>query len=162
MNSLPQSQEPYRSPRARPEHLTHAVLRFSDGQQSRGELRVFSLTGGLLCLPKPVNHGTQVKLMFLTTAGAVQGAAEMLDAISWGLQPFRFISLTGSDQRRLRSAVESFLRSKLVADAWLERYRAMSISRQPPPKTIPRLLLAGLGFVAALACIIIGYSAFFK
>lgn len=100
--------------------------------------------------------------MFLTPAGAVQGAAEMLDAISWGLQPFRFVSLTRVDQRRLRSAIEASLRSKLVAEAWIDRYRAMSISRQPPSKTIRRLFLASLLFAAVLGSILVCYSAFLK
>src|SRR6516162_8001884 len=134
MNSLPQSPGSYRSPRARPESLTHAVLRFPDGRQSRGELRVYSVTGGLLSLPRPIDHGSRVKLMFMTPTGAVEGAAEMLDAISWGLQPFRFVALTGPDQCRLRDAIESSLRKNLSGDAWIERYRAMSNAMPPPRK----------------------------
>jgi hypothetical protein len=101
--------------------------------------------------------------MFLTPTGAVQGAAEMLDAISWGLQPFRFVSLAGPDQRRLRDAIESSLRKNLAGDAWIERYRAMSIAMQRPRKRIRRMVLAVFVLATLLGCgIIICYNAFLK
>ena len=99
----------YRSPRVRLVSTTPAVLRFPDGRHSRGELRVISLTGGLLSLPRPLDWGSRVKLMFLTQMGAVLGAAEMLHPDSWTSQPFRFVSLDEGDQCRLSAAIELFL-----------------------------------------------------
>jgi hypothetical protein len=105
---FPLSQPPYqcRSPRVRLASNVPVVLRLSDGRQSRGELKVISLTGGLLCLPKPLAWGSHVKLMFLTQAGAVLGVAEMLSPDSWALQPFRFLALNDKDEHRLRAAIE--------------------------------------------------------
>ena len=105
MPTLSQSSANYRSPRARLVS-TPAVLRFPDGRQSRGELRVISLTGGLLFLPRTLDRGSRVKLMFLTQTGAVLGAAEMLKPDSWVSQPFRFVSLDERDQCRLSAAIE--------------------------------------------------------
>jgi hypothetical protein len=67
-------------------------------------LEVFSLTGGLLSLPKLLNRGTKARLMFLTETGPVLGVAEMLKPVSWKEQPFRFVELYENDQRRLQAA----------------------------------------------------------
>ncbi len=104
MNSSPQQRIP-RAPRMRPSEFTPAVLRATDGGCTSGELQVFSVTGGLLSLPKLLNKGSQVKLMFLTKTGPVLGVAEMLNPISWTEQPFKFITLEENDQRRLRAAI---------------------------------------------------------
>lgn len=162
MNALPQSYANYRSPRARLESLTPAVLRFPDGRQSRGELRVVSATGGLLRLPGPVNRGSRVKVMFLTQTGAVLGAAEMLEPLSWALQPFRFVSLDGADQCRLRGVIQSSLGQNGAGDEWLDRYRAKRIRGGPPRKRISRRLLAGLTLAAVLACAAIVCRVFLK
>jgi hypothetical protein len=45
--------------------------------------------------------------MFLVRTGLVVGAAEMLHPTSWGLQPFRFLTLYEDDQRRLEGAIHS-------------------------------------------------------
>ena len=58
-----------------------------------GSLEVFSSTGGLLSLQKPLIRGTRIKVMFLTQSGPVLGAAEMLSPVSWTQQPFRFVAL---------------------------------------------------------------------
>ena len=106
MATISQSSANYRSPRARLVSTTPVVLRFPDGHHSRGELRVISLTGGLLSLPRTLDQGSRVKLMFLTQTGAVLGAAEMLYPNSWTSQPFRFVSLDEGHQCRLSAAIE--------------------------------------------------------
>jgi hypothetical protein len=45
--------------------------------------------------------------MFLTDAGTVLGTAEMLPSISGTLQPFRFVVIDESDERRLRDVIQS-------------------------------------------------------
>ena len=106
MDTLSQPSANSRSPRAWLVSPTPAVLRFPDGHHSRGELKVISLTGGLLSLPKTLDQGSRVKLMFLTQTGAVLGAAEMLSPNSWTSQPFRFVSLDERDQCRLSAVIE--------------------------------------------------------
>jgi hypothetical protein len=110
------SQESYyhRRPRARLYSTTPVALRFADGRQSRGELKVVSLTGGLLSLQRPVDWGCRVKLLFLTQTGVVLGEAEMLSPDCWSLQPFRFVSLGEGDQCRLKAAIELSLRQNVV------------------------------------------------
>ncbi len=102
---------------------TPAVVRARDGCR-KGKLQTVSLTGGLLYLPKPVDQGALVKLMFLTERGAVLGAAEMLSAISWSLQPFKFLKLHDDDQRRLESTIHNVLQRSWYARVQMERYRA--------------------------------------
>jgi hypothetical protein len=100
--------QPYgRSPRLQFVHATPAVLRFQNGIRVRGKLQVISVTGGLLCLPNPLEQGSRVKLMFLTDTGTVLGTAEMLPSISGTQQPFRFITIDGSHERRLRDVIQS-------------------------------------------------------
>jgi hypothetical protein len=114
---------PVRSPRVSFAENTPAVVRSRDGCR-KGKLQTVSLTGGLLYLPKPVDQGSQVKLMFLTRSGSVLGAAEMLSPISWSLQPFKFLKLYDDDQRRLEATIQSSLKQK--RSDWIQResYRA--------------------------------------
>jgi hypothetical protein len=113
-----------RAPRTRFAETTPAVLRFQDGQRVQGKLQVISLTGGLLCLSKPLDHGCLVKLMFLTSGGSVLGAAEMLRPVSWSLQPFKFVALHYTDERRLQVAIQSSLDQSLSNLGQMEKYRA--------------------------------------
>ena len=82
-----------RAPRTCFAETTPAVLRCQDGRRVPGKLQVISVTGGLLSLSKPLDQGSQVKLMFLTPRGAVLGAVQMLSPVSWNLQPFKFVGL---------------------------------------------------------------------
>ena len=149
MTTLPQSAATYRSPRARLASTTPAVLRSPDGSRSHGELQVVSLTGGLLFLPKPLNKGAQVKLMFLANKGTVLGDAEMLTPIDWGLQPFRFLSLEEADQRRLRTIIQSCLQQNNLEQDWMDKYRARLCYNTPPTKRrIFRRILALLTLTA--------------
>jgi hypothetical protein len=100
---------PRRPDRARFADTVPAVLRFSDGQRASGKLRVVSVTGGLLSLPRPIRQGSVAKLMFLTSAGSVLGSAEMLSPVSWELQPFRFLGLPDDDHTRLQAAIQTSL-----------------------------------------------------
>lgn len=96
----------WRSPRLRFAHTTPAVLRVGNGQRVRGKVQIVSLTGGLLCLSSPLDKGSQVRLMFLTDAGAVLGTAEMLASVSASQQPFRFVEMDDDVERRLRELIQ--------------------------------------------------------
>jgi hypothetical protein len=106
MSYLPQPHRPQRPKRVRPAEYTPAVLRIEDGSCTQGELELFSITGGLLSLPKLLDRGSRAKLMFLTQTGPVLGETELLRPISWTEQPFRFVGLQENDRRRLRSAIQ--------------------------------------------------------
>lgn len=105
MAPLPQLDSLKRSPRLRLANALPTVLRFEDGHRNQAELETVSLTGGLLRVPTPLYHGSRVKVMFLTDAGAILGAAEMLKPVSWRLQPFRFTALDENSRRRLTSVI---------------------------------------------------------
>src|SRR5580704_18507166 len=105
MTYLPSSDARRRAPRTSFAELTPAVLRCKNGRRISGKLQVISLSGGLLCLPKPLDQGSQVKVMFLTRKGSVLGAAEMLCPISWGVQPLKFVKLYDDEERRLDAAI---------------------------------------------------------
>lgn len=109
MPCFPPPQALRRAPRTWFAETTPAVLRCQDGRRIRGKLWVISLTGGLLCLSKPLDQGSQVKLMFLTRKGSVLGAVEMLRPETWGLQPFKFVRLYDDDECRLQAAIQSSL-----------------------------------------------------
>ncbi|HXY77237.1 MAG TPA: hypothetical protein VEH47_00370 [Candidatus Acidoferrales bacterium] len=102
------------------------MLRFADGQTTGANLRVISVTGGLLSLSEPVIQGSQVKLIFLTGAGAVLGSAEMLPPVSNGLQPFRFVSLAADDHQRLEALIGQRSSQNESEPAWMEKLRVAS------------------------------------
>jgi hypothetical protein len=133
MNTLPQTISGSRPPRVRFAESTPAVVRFQDGRRATGQLQIVSLTGGLLSVPKPLVKGSQVKVMFLTDKGPVLGAAEMLEPVTWGQQPFRFVSLGDSDRRVLGSAIQSSLRPAASEEDWIEKYRAATLTYQEAP-----------------------------
>ena len=137
MDALSQLHAQLRAPRINLADFTPAVLRFQDGQRASGKLQVLSVNGGLLSLPSPIDQGSQVKLMFLTHAGTVLAAAEMLSPLTSTQQPFRFVSLPVDDRRRLGAAIQSSLNlNPANADAaeqqWMEKLRAASTSENRP------------------------------
>ncbi len=109
MPYLPQTQARRRAERVRFPESTPVVLRSPDGGRFSGHLQVISLTGGLLSMPKPLQQGSVVKLMFLARTGSVLGSAEMLSPMSWDQQPFRFTALHDDDESRLRAAIQMSL-----------------------------------------------------
>lgn len=121
MTYFPPPQSSRRAPRMRLAESTPAVVRLQNGWRIPGKLQVISVTGGLLCLSKLLSQGCPVKLMFLTEAGPVLGAVEMLSPVPGGLQPFRFTTLYDDDRHRLQAAIQS---SQEREDQSVEHYRA--------------------------------------
>lgn len=150
MSSLPPTM-PHRSPRARLAASTPAVFRLADGKSTRGDLRVLSVTGGLVALPKPIDRGSRVMLMFLTQNGTVLGNAEMLAPVSGGQQPFRFVSLDETNRTRLKMVVRDSLAQHHPEYDWVENYRTKLMTRPPARKSFSRALLSIL--TLATACL---------
>jgi hypothetical protein len=123
MTYFPPPQASRRAPRTWFAETTPAVVRCLDGRRIRGKLQIISLTGGLLCLAKPLGRGCQVKLMFLTRKGSVLGVAEMLSPLSWGLQAFKFVRLYDDDELRLQAAIQSSLDQSRRGHGEVERSR---------------------------------------
>ena len=126
MSRSHQSRPSWRWPRAHLDGNNPIVLRFPNGQRTCADLRVISLTGGLLSLSQPVVQGSQVKLMFLTGSGSVLGGAEMLRPVTNALQPFRFVSLTADDNRRLGTLIRERSPQNKSEEVWIEKLRAAS------------------------------------
>jgi hypothetical protein len=124
MTYLPTKHASWRVPRVRFAETTPVVLRCLDGCSVKGKLQVISLTGGLLGLSRPLDQGSQVKLMFLTGEGSVLGVAEMLRPVTWGLQPFKFVKLYEDDRLRLQAVIQSSLEQQRHDRELMERYRA--------------------------------------
>ena len=110
-------------PRVRLPHPTRATLRSPDGSRRQGELKIVSLTGGLVGLPKPLDLRSRVRLKFTTPAGAVRASAEMLKPVSRELQPFRFVALDRGDQRKLKAAIQSYLIQNSARERFVDGYR---------------------------------------
>ncbi|HWW15937.1 MAG TPA: PilZ domain-containing protein [Candidatus Dormibacteraeota bacterium] len=124
MTYFPLPQASRRAPRTSFAEATPAVVRCQDGRRVPGKLQVISVTGGLLCLPDPLDQGSQVKLMFLIHGGSVLGAAEMLSPVSQKLQPFKFVRLYDDDHRRLQAAIQLSLNQNRHNHGQIERGRA--------------------------------------
>jgi hypothetical protein len=117
-------------------------------------LEVFSATGGLLCLPKPLIRGTRIRVMFLTPKGPVLGAAEMLTPVSWTQQPFRFVTPVHGDQPKLQSTGGRYSKLDIPAPQpgspildpepqWINKYRA-AVSQNPPRRPLLERILEAL------------------
>lgn len=124
MKSLPPWQPAARAPRAHLVEPTPAVLRLNDGRRVAGNLKVVSLTGGLLSVAHAVDTGCSAKVMFLTASGMVRGSAEMLSPLSLRLQPFRFVALHSDDQGRLKTAIQRLVDHNRSDLSQIERSRA--------------------------------------
>jgi hypothetical protein len=124
MNSLPTTQYAPRAPRAHFVEPTSAVLRLKDGRRIAGNLKVVSLTGGLLSVAHAIDAGCNAKVMFLTAAGMVLGSAEMLSPLSLRLQAFRFVALRSDDQDRLKTAIQLSIDHNRSDQSQIERSRA--------------------------------------
>jgi len=136
VNALPQLNPDSRAPRCNLTDVTPAVLRFEDGHRTQAQLEVISLTGGRLCLPRPVQPDSHVKLMFVTPAGPVLGTAEMLRPVSISQQPFRFVTLEQDDRRRLQVSIQSSFGQAKHEQEWIDKYRAALDHRQPQKKRL--------------------------
>jgi hypothetical protein len=109
MPYIPQSPDRQRAERVSLEDSTPVVLRSPDGRRCSGKLQLISVTGGLLCLSRPLETGSAVKVMFLTENGSVLGGAQMLSPVAWDRQPFRFVTLYDDDRVRLQATIQSRL-----------------------------------------------------
>jgi hypothetical protein len=155
VNALPQPMPDCRATRLKLAQVTPAVLRFEDGRRTQGQLEVISLTGGILCLPKPVDPDSQVKLLFVTPAGSVLATAEILRPVSGTQQPFRFVALEQDDRRRLQTSIQSSFGLARNEQEWVEKYRAAldhqrPQQRQPFSTPVAALTLAMLSLGSAI------------
>ena len=82
------------------------VFRRLNGERVAGELRCVSRTGGLVVPAALLQPGSMVRLIFVTPKGPVTGRAEMLQPVSRTEQPFRFETISDSDQRRLSAVID--------------------------------------------------------
>ena len=149
MNDLPHNYPTVRATRVHPP-ATSVVLRTHEGLRSQGRLELVSLTGGLLSLARVLNSGVKVKLMFVTDAGPLLVAVEMLPPVSWAQQPFRFLPLCQSDQLRLGTAIQNWLGQTSREQAWIQKYRAAALQRKPSRRSWLKTTLAAIA-ASALA-----------
>jgi hypothetical protein len=153
---------PHRSPRARLASSTPTVFRLPDGSSTRGDLKVVSITGGLVSIPKPLDRGSRVMLMFVTRTGTVLGNAEMLKPVSSDQQPFRFVALDETNRTRLKTVVRESLAHHHPEYDWVDNYRTRLMTKQPPRKRLSRALLAILTLATACAGSVLLYGAYLK
>jgi len=110
MTHYPQSNPTHRAPRIQLA-TTPAVVKLGDGQKTKANIHLVSVTGGLLQLARALSEGDFVEVAFQTSSGNVQGMAEMLNPVRKGqgsvLQAFRFLALDDDDHQKLRMVVEA-------------------------------------------------------
>jgi hypothetical protein len=149
MNALPQLQTIPRPPRLHFQPgTTPAVLRRQDGESVTADLQVVSLTGGLLSLSRPLAQGTNVKLMFVTSAGSVLGGAQMLRPVTNTQQPFRFLTLAQRDRRTLESVIPVSVYQDITEPAWMKKLRAASDRRYEPRPWGFKIAIGAAGLIA--------------
>ncbi len=106
VTQIAQAKSPTRPQRLHLADSIPIVLRCQDGHRFPAKLQTVSVTGGLIGLAPLLPPGSMVKVLFVTPKGPVSGTAEMLRAVSWTEQPFRFATILDVDQRRLRAVID--------------------------------------------------------
>jgi hypothetical protein len=106
MPYAPQTEFRERAERVGFDEKTPVVVRFAGGVRCSAQLQVVSVTGGLLCLQRPVQPGAVGKLMFLTSKGCITGDAQMLVPVAWDRQPFKFTTLHEDDRYKLQTIIK--------------------------------------------------------
>ena len=110
MTHYPQTNPTHRATRIQLA-TTPAVVKLGDGQKTKGNIHLVSITGGLLQLARALSEGDFVEVAFQTNSGNVQGMAEMLNPVRKGqgsvLQAFRFVALDDDDHHTLSRVVEA-------------------------------------------------------
>lgn len=121
-----------RASRFRLADTTPALLQFPDSSVRECELQMISRTGGALSMSKAVDPGSVATLMFQTHKGLVFATTEMLPALSWNYQPFRFVEIKEDDKRTLLAAFQSGLYRNVQEEEWIEEFRAAIADWKPP------------------------------
>src|SRR5436305_1326722 len=93
MPYAPQTEFRERAQRVGFEEKTPVVVRFPGGVRCSAQLQVISVTGGLLCLQRPVQPGVVGKVMFLSSNGCIAGDAKMLTPEPWDRELLKFTTL---------------------------------------------------------------------
>jgi len=110
MTHYPQPNPTHRASRVKLA-TTPVVVKLGDGKQTKGNIQVVSINGGLLQLAQRLSEGDFVEVAFQVQSGTVQGMAEMLHPVGKGqgsiFQPFRFVALDDEAHQVLRMAIES-------------------------------------------------------
>jgi hypothetical protein len=110
MTHFPQPHPTHRANRVKLA-TTPVVVKLGDGKQTKGNIHVVSVNGGLLQLARALSTGDFVEVAFQTQTGKVQGMAEMLHPVGKGqgsvFQAFRFVALEDESHQSLSMAVES-------------------------------------------------------
>src|SRR6266567_3084476 len=110
MTHYPQPNPTHRASRVKLA-TTPVVVKLGDGKQTKGNIQVVSINGGLLQLAQRLSDGDFVEVAFQVQSGTVQGMAEMLHPVGKGqgsiFQTFLFVALDDEAHQVLRMAIES-------------------------------------------------------
>jgi len=120
MTHFPQPHPTHRANRVKLA-TTPVVVKLGDGKQTKGNIQVVSINGGLLQLARALAEGDFVEVAFQTQSGAVHGMAEMLHPVGKGqgsvVQAFRFVAMEDEAHQSLRMAIESSADSSFLGVA---------------------------------------------
>jgi len=108
---MPKHQAERRARRVKLAGSVLVLIRFENGRQVTAKLHQLSATGGLIHVPKPVDEGIKVEVIF-HIGSTIRTKATMLFPM-WAtqgyLQPFQFNDLKDEDRRELESNLHQFL-----------------------------------------------------
>jgi|SRR5581483_1072604 len=101
-----------RAPRVKLAGTTLVLVLLENGRQLHAALHQLSVSGGVLHLPKPLDEGIKVELVFQVGKRTVRAKALVLFPM-WAtkgyLQPFAFEDLTAEDFRNLQSGLHTLV-----------------------------------------------------
>jgi hypothetical protein len=101
-----------------------------------GTLRLLSLTGGTVRIPKRRAPGTFGEIRMSTVTGSITAVVELLSAIGDSVQAFRFVQIEPASRKRLQEALQH-MKAQGLGDGRSDRLQeVLSFARRLLPRSM--------------------------
>jgi hypothetical protein len=101
-----------------------------------GTLRLLSMTGGTVRVPKRRAPGTFGEIRISTISGSITAVVELLSAIGDSVQAFRFVQIEPASKKRLQESLQQ-MKSQGLGDGRQDRLQGvLSFARRLLPRSM--------------------------
>lgn len=101
-----------------------------------GTLRVLSMTGGTVRVPKRRAPGTFGEIRINTISGSITAVVELLSAIGDSVQAFRFVQIEPASKKRLQESLQQ-MKAQGLGDGRQDRlHGVLSFARRLLPRSM--------------------------
>ncbi len=101
-----------------------------------GTLRLLSMTGGTVRVPKRRSPGTFGEIRISTISGSITAVVELLSAIGDSVQAFRFVQIEPASKKRLQESLQQ-MKAQGLGDGRQDRLQGvLSFARRLLPRSM--------------------------